>query len=201
VTPCFLVRAVAAPDAAGSHVRSSDASVARIIDRGIESSPTFKRLVSAIDGSDGIVYVQPGVCAGRVAACLPAWMQSSGSYRYLRIVVDRKRLDSDRRLAGVIGHELQHAIEVLGDPSVTDGDRMFFFYKKYAPTGWSSFETPAAIDAGLAVEDEWRAFHHEGRAAEPLRQRDGHGRRRFKRFAFRTGCRRVQKSQSPLLVC
>ena len=130
----------------------------RAIDEATNASSTFQRLVATIEASNGIVYVEPGKCAERVPACLPAWMQSSGSYRFMRIVIDLKRLNSERVLMGAIGHELQHAIEVLSDVGVTDGSQMFFFYGRYAPTGRKYFETPAAIDAGMAVEDELRAW-------------------------------------------
>jgi hypothetical protein len=65
------------------------------------------------------------------------------------------------RLMASIGHELQHAVEVLSDPAVTDSHSMFFFYKRLSgDTG--RFETRAAIDAGLDVLAEVRA-HSRGR--------------------------------------
>ena len=47
------------------------------------------------------------------------------STRVLRIAVDTRRPSRD--LAGAIGHELRHALEVLQDPAVTSGAAMFFF--------------------------------------------------------------------------
>lgn len=32
-----------------------------------------------------------------------------GGHRFMRIVIDRERIDSDPQLLGSIGHELQHA--------------------------------------------------------------------------------------------
>ena len=116
-------------------VRSSDRSIADLIEQATKHSPTLNRLVGTVEASDGIVYVEPGSCPQRLPACLKLWMQTSASTRFMRIVVDRRRLDSDLRLMGAVGHELQHAIEVLSDRSVTDSDKMFFFYRRYAPTG------------------------------------------------------------------
>ena len=76
----------------------------------------------------------------------------------MRTVVDTERIDSDRQLLGSIGHELQHAIEVLSDRSVTNSTTMYFFYRRYAPTGRERFETPDATDAGNAVKRELRAW-------------------------------------------
>ena len=82
----------------------------------------------------------------------------------MRVVVDRRQLDSDATLMGAIGHELQHALEALSDPSVTDSEKMFFFFRRYAPTTREQFETQAAVKAGDAVEDELR----HRRSAAPL---------------------------------
>ena len=83
-------------------------------------------------------------------------MVSGGGYRFMRIVVDRQRLNSDGLMVGAIAHELQHAIEALSDRFVTDSTKMFFFYRRYAPTAKEQFETMDAIQAGMAAEDEWR---------------------------------------------
>jgi hypothetical protein len=83
-------------------------------------------------------------------------MISSGSTRFMRIVLDRRQLDSDWRLAEAIGHELQHVIEVLSEPSITDRTSMFLFYERRNPTGRDYFETKAALDAGAAVRAELR---------------------------------------------
>ena len=139
-------------------VRSIDPSIAALIEQSITRSPTFNRLVATVEASNGIVHVQSGRCRGGVVACLPIWMTSSGGNRFMRIVVDRERIDSDGELLGAIGHELQHAIEVLSDRFVTSSTKMYFFYRRYAPTARERFETPDATDAGNAVERELRAW-------------------------------------------
>ena len=142
-------------------VRSGDQSIAALIEQATKRSATLKRLVATFETSNGIVYVEPGVCPQRVPACLKMWMATTGSTRFMRIVVDRQQLDSDSTLMGAIGHELQHAIEVLSDPTVTDSEKMFFFDRRYAPTGRDQFETWAAVKAGDAVEDELRTWRRE----------------------------------------
>src|SRR5436190_9913799 len=142
-----------------SRVRSGDPSITALIERGLTHSPTLHRLVASVEASDGIVYVESGQCPVRVAACLLNWMKSSGGSRFVRIIVDRKRLGSDWRQLVAIGHELQHVLEVLDDRFVTDGRKMFFFYQQYAPTLQAQFETQAAIEAGLSIRKElhvWR---------------------------------------------
>jgi len=53
-----------------------------------------------------------------------------------------------------IGHELQHAIEVLRDPHVTDMRSAYSFLDREGPTGSGRFETEAAIQVGLHVSAE-----------------------------------------------
>jgi hypothetical protein len=135
-------------------IRSSDSALARLIDQATRGSETFRRLRAAIQGSNGIVYVEPGECGHGVRACLKMWMQVSGSNRFVRIVIDRSKMDRDVDVMGSLGHELQHAIEVFSEPAVTNGVTMFNFLKRTAPTDSNRFETTAAINAGNAVVDE-----------------------------------------------
>jgi hypothetical protein len=65
---------------------------------------------------------------------------------------------------GSIGHELRHAIEVVGDPTVTSNSAMYFFYLAHGTRdGSKAFETRAATDTGNAVRAEVRAFNHRAK--------------------------------------
>jgi hypothetical protein len=141
---------------APAQVRSSDRLIAELIAKAERRSTTFRELLAELASTNGIVYVESGQCGHGARACLLIWMRATGGKRYLRILVDRKRADSDVDLTGSIGHELQHTIEALSDVSVVDGTTMYSFFKRYAPTDNSRFETTAAIDAGNAIRDELR---------------------------------------------
>ena len=137
-----------------SHVRSRHAGLRELIARGVEESPAFRRMADAINASDGIVFVESGVCKYGVRACLVK-VTSAGRHRFLFVKVDTGK--RDRELIASIGHELRHAIEVLSDPGVTNYAGMYFFYKSNPDHGGFSspaFETKAAIEAGEAVADE-----------------------------------------------
>jgi hypothetical protein len=99
-------------------------------------SATFKALLAALASTNGIVHVESGRCGHSARACLQIWMLAAGGNRYLRVLVDRQRADSDVDLMGSIGHELQHAIKTLSDNH--------------------RFETTAAINVGTAIRDELR---------------------------------------------
>jgi hypothetical protein len=139
-----------------SRVRSNNPEIAALIRRASDTSTAFRRLIATIDDTDGLVYVDDGTCGHGVRACLLLSVQVSGPFRVLRVKVDARRLDCT--LMGKIGHELQHAIELLSDPHVTDGVSAYFLLDRLAPGRLllhrGSFETVAADRAGLDVRLE-----------------------------------------------
>ena len=46
----------------GPHVRSTDAAVRALMTEAASLSRTFRRMIETIEGTDGIVYVEPGRC-------------------------------------------------------------------------------------------------------------------------------------------
>jgi hypothetical protein len=139
-----------------ARVRSTDASLAALIDRATEHSATFQRLQVSIERSHGIVYVEAGTCGHGVRACLLMWMKTVGPDRFLRITIDRLKNQSDAEVMGLIGHELQHAVEGLSESGVTDGVSLYNFFRRFAPTDNGRFETTDAIHTGDAVQQESR---------------------------------------------
>jgi hypothetical protein len=137
-------------------LRSSNGKLADLVGRATERSATFRTLTAAIQASNGIVYVETGSCGHGVRACLKIWMQVSGPTRFLRIAIDTKTRPSELEIMRSLGHELQHAVEVLKEPSIKNGPTMFNYMKRMAPTDSDRFETTAAVHAGNAVYDELR---------------------------------------------
>ena len=146
--------AAASDQPAFARVRSTDPSLATLIDRAATQSATFQRLVATIQRSNGMVQIEPGVCGHSVRACLKMWMETAGSDRFLRVAIDRRKGDSDEQVMASIGHELQHALEALSEPGITDGTRLYSFFQRFAPTEGDRFETTAAIHVGEAVRNE-----------------------------------------------
>jgi hypothetical protein len=138
------------------HVRANgDPAVASLIEEAARASATFRQLVAAIDGTNGLVYVEPGECRHGVHACLTLSVKVAGPHRILRILLDLHREVS--QLIGALGHELQHALEVLSDVRLTTTEAAYLFYARIAPTANGRFETDDAIRAGLQVEREVEA--------------------------------------------
>jgi hypothetical protein len=143
--------AVMAPDA---RVRGVSSRIVAIISTATAQSDTFRGLVNEIGHTDGMVYVAEGDCGRGVRACLLHTMTVMGPYRVVRILVDPSAVDCD--LMASIGHELQHAVEVLSHRSVRSASEMKLLYKRICDMCGPSIETNAAVRTGNAVHDELR---------------------------------------------
>lgn len=138
--------------AAGPQVRSTDAVVRALMAEAASLSRTFRRLIETIEGTDGIVYVEPGRCGHGVRACLAMSVTPAAGYRILRILIDLRQKPRD--LMASIGHELRHAIEVLENRALVDTATVYLFYSQGSLSAGQPFETRAAIEAGFAVRNE-----------------------------------------------
>jgi hypothetical protein len=159
----------ASPGVQGSpRVRGSSPEMARAIEDAWKRSSTFRQLVATINRTDGIVYVHHGTCGRNVLACLVLGVTRAGPNRILHIRVDKRKTGRDLMVA--IGHELQHAIEVLSEPGVVDTDSARLFYERVARTERPSFETEVAIETELRVDGELRDWERQQRAVTPVRK-------------------------------
>ena len=70
----------------------------------------------------------------------------------LRILIDPGKTGPEAMRS--IGHELQHAVEVLSNPTVRSLGQMYQLYDRICNQCGGRFETDAAILAGEAVRDE-----------------------------------------------
>ena len=137
-------------------VRSSHPYLRAMIDEAVVRSSTFRRIIGAIEATDGIVYVEHGDCKHGVHACLVLDVTAAATCRILRVTVDARQPDWD--VMASIGHELRHALEVLENPGLADTASVYLFYAQAHQEKDRPFETGAAIDAGLAVRKEVTSF-------------------------------------------
>jgi hypothetical protein len=149
-----------------ARVRSTDPSLAVLIDRAATQSATFQRLVATIQRSNGVVHIEAGPCGHGVHACLAMWMETAASNRFLRIYIHRRHGDSDVDAMASMGHELQHAVEALQESAVTDGARLYHSFGHIAPSD-GRFETTAAVSIGDKVRHELRS-HRNARKVAPI---------------------------------
>jgi hypothetical protein len=144
-------------------VRPTSSLVAVAVSDGNQRSATFRRLVATVDASDGLVYIDEGSCPFGARACLTLSLVVAGPYRILHIHVD-PRWARDCELVVAVGHELQHAVEVLENPRIRSTGELYQFFDRVGHTGREIFETQRAIRAGMDVHDEaCGGVRHESR--------------------------------------
>jgi hypothetical protein len=140
---------------AANPVRSHNKRILAALDDARRRSPTFEALLSRVEASDVIVYIESGRCGSpQVWSCVA--IASGRPYRYLRVTLDT---DHSRQLIiAQLAHELQHAVEIAEAPDVVDGATLRALYGRIGTrSSADAFETTAAIRvaARIAAELGW----------------------------------------------
>ena len=136
-----------------SRVRTLSSTIRVLIDRASRLSPTFQTLIKTIESTDGIVYLDEGRCKDSVRACLLHSVTLAGPNRLLRVKIDTRR--SDDEIIAAIGHELQHVVEVLGNPQIrSNAAAVSFFQQQGISEGGTAAETAAALQIETEIDAE-----------------------------------------------
>ena len=148
--------ALAAERVGGPRLRPQDPRSVQVLKEGATRSATFRGLVNRIEASNLIVYIAVNPVLKSTLSGALTWMTRAGDYRYVRASISTD-LTLDQMIASV-AHELQHAVEVIEDESVTDERSLIALYKRIGqpsraagPSGW---ETVAAQRTGTQVRRE-----------------------------------------------
>jgi hypothetical protein len=148
--------ALAAERIGGPRLRPQDPRTVQVLKEGAARSATFRGLVNRIEASNLIVYIAVNPIMKSSLSGALTWMTRAGDFRYVRASISTD-LTLDQMIASV-AHELQHAIEVIEDESVTDERSLVALYKRIGqpsraagPSGW---ETLAAQRTGTQVRRE-----------------------------------------------
>jgi hypothetical protein len=140
------------------HVRVRHTALEPLLRDAIDRSPTVRRLVATLDASDVIVYLE---LAPRLPTPLAAnikFVAEGGGFRYLRIALSA--LNTRSQMLTMIGHELQHAVEIAEAPEVRSSRSLEKHYSRIGIRGLhgdESWDTRAAREAGLMVLREFVA--------------------------------------------
>ena len=161
IVAALLIFGMSAPsraaDATVPHVRVASRSLSQLLAAAADRSSTLQALVDRLDQSDVIVYVEAAVLPSDLQGRLRFTGTSSG-WRYLRVQIDcRQNLTSQ---VAVLGHELQHAVEIAGARGTVDEPSLLHLYQGIGfalDTSESRFESNHAIEAGVQVRREWLA--------------------------------------------
>ena len=161
VATIVLLTTLTAAGEAGPHVRSSVPRIAALLRRGVECSSTVRHLVATLDASDVIVYIEPKQRRPSLSGYLSHHIVTVAGIRYLRIYIEMQ--GAKRQLISLIGHELQHAVEVAQAADArTSADLTRVFDRLRVPLGCHAadcYETRAARDVERAIQ---RELHEAG---------------------------------------
>ena len=142
------------PSSVGARVRGATPAVNAMLASGVRRSSTFARLVREIGDTDLIVYVEvtntlPLGLDGRMT-----FLVRTGGVRYLRVQVPTNLGKDD--LIAVVGHELQHALEVAAHPNVQSSQDLATLYRLIGlqSPGVERYDTAEARSIGRRVRAE-----------------------------------------------
>jgi hypothetical protein len=140
-----------APD---RRVRAPEARVHSLLAEGLHRSRTFASLVTALNRTDVIVYVESVMTLPKETMGRLTMMPRAGEFRYLRVQI---RADLSRRDSiALIGHELRHALEIADATEVRDSTSLVRLYERigHPSIGEHTYDTEAARDTGRVVQRE-----------------------------------------------
>ena len=140
----------------GPRLRPQDQRIKDALREGALRSATFRALLDRVETGDVIVYVATNRQIKSSLSGMLTWMTQAGGYRYVRASINPDQ--SFDQLIATIGHELQHAIEVINDAHVTDERTLVELYRHIGmqnTNSWPSrWETTAALQTGSQVRRE-----------------------------------------------
>ena len=139
-------------------VRPHDGRAAATLLQGIARSETIRLIVNRLETLDVIVYVEMQPALQHTLAGRMIWLTATQNFRYVRVSLNPEL--SGEALVAVLGHELQHVLEVALSPSIVDEPSLESYYQKNGinmrshASGW---DTQAARDTGNMVRRELAA--------------------------------------------
>jgi len=155
---CVLLGGPVAP--AGSRLRPVSAFEAGVVREGLCQSPTLRALADRLDASDLTVHVSVTRVPDRRLAGGLRFLAATPTDRVLLIEI-AFGLDRYARIV-MLGHELQHAVEVAETSQIRDKESLRRFYASHGVAGAieGGFETDAARLAEIAIRKELTRTSH-----------------------------------------
>ncbi len=156
---CFALSVAAAIPSASAgedptqlRIRPLTAYALDLVQMARARSPTIRELLDQLQSSDLVVYVdfRAFIDTRKARTVL---LNAAGGNRSLLIAINPRNTEDDR--IELLGHELEHAIEIAGAPEVIDSKSLARFYAEHGhPSKGGGFETHEANQAQAAVHHE-----------------------------------------------
>lgn len=136
------------------HIRPIDRCGTRLLDDALEQSATVRGLAARLEQTDIVVYLtssQPQTRVTGMPRGKTQFLSANPAGRFLQVWVDPAQRPAAR--IAVLAHELQHALEVAGEPAVRDLPSFRAFYEGVGTVGHATgasrgvrrYETAAAV--------------------------------------------------------
>jgi len=150
-------RLKAAATEGAKNTRPLDPVAAAILQRALARSPSVQELVRRLELSNVIVHIEASWYLFSGVSGTTQFVATRGGYRFVRITIAAGMAHNSR--TAILGHELQHALEIADSTAVTAGEvRKLFEAEGYRVIGGHDFfETAAAIQVEKVVRLELRA--------------------------------------------
>jgi hypothetical protein len=139
------------------HVRPETADARALVADATARSPLIRHMVDRLERSDVVVYIRHRVFSDTALGGRIGMLSVAGGVRYLVIELACVRVRIDE--IATLGHELHHALEIAGEPSIVDARSLAAYYERVGMRAdghfpGQMFETHAARAAGLQVRRE-----------------------------------------------
>lgn len=130
---------------------------ASVLRDAIERSPVVNRLLRELGRSDLVVYVTNLRAGDRLGPrSYMTFLARDAAHRYLLVRIDHWNISLTERVA-LLGHELQHALEVAEAPEVHDAETMARMFRRIgSEMATNTFETRTARDVAQSIRRELR---------------------------------------------
>lgn len=167
LTTCTIASAAshsAAGEKSFQRIRPLQPRGHEIVNEGLLKSPTFRRLVDRLRSSDVIVYVDVRADVPPHLGGALTFVGQSATDRYLRVTINSQNHFS--MLVALLGHELQHAVEVADHSDVNSAGQLRALYQRIGVRmSRNAYDSRAAQDTGQIVRAELRGDHSDTRLA------------------------------------
>src|SRR5262245_43712114 len=152
-----LTHTVAADRAAACpHIRSNQPELLEAVAAASRVSPTFRQLVERLSASDVVVYLGYRIPSDRSIVGATSFLTAAGGLRYVRVAAGPGLSGCER--VSLLGHELQHAVEIADADSVVDQQSLEELYRAVGFLSSAAcprcFESAAAIAVGRRIKQE-----------------------------------------------
>lgn len=150
VAAALMVLPSSTPASNLPRIRSASPRLAETIAAMRVQSPTFAKMIAALDASDVVVYFEGAPqMAPRLHGCVH-FMGASGGFRYVRVQVRMTMSRYD--LITSIAHEMRHVVEISEHPGVASEVALAELYRDIGDEHeFRHFETLGAQRTGRAV--------------------------------------------------